>query len=127
MLHDNKAFTLIEIIVTVVIIGVLTVLAVTSYTSHLERMKAVEGIRILKALQSFQLGYKFEYGDFTADINKIDVRIPNSKYFNNPTINAADPIAKIERKGGSYKLFIFENGTITCTSALPADCKRVGY
>ena len=56
----KRAFTLIEVIITLIIIGILSTLAFTNYGSYRERVLDKEAIASLKLMQQAQKIYRME-------------------------------------------------------------------
>ena len=99
--RENRAFTLIELIVVIVVVGVLAGLAVPRFSNTIEKSRIAEAINILATLRDAQEVYKLENGGYLLgpSPDPLDVTIPPSSNFNAPTV-AADPIASIQRNAG---------------------------
>ena len=133
---NNGGFTLIEIMVVLVVIGVMVALAMPRYQTAVEKVRSAEGVNILDALLGAQKRYSLENaGAYTSNINNLDITIPASNFspptFNLPTVATANPIATIDRNGGSYRLTITDTGTVACVNpgggAVPLICTKMGY
>lgn len=114
--RENRAFTLIELIVVIVVVGVLAGLAVPRFSNTIEKSRIAEAINILATLRDAQEVYRLENPGYTADPADLDVTIPASQNFKAPTLAAADPVASIERDAGGYQytLTIDADGTVIC-------------
>lgn len=121
------AFTLIEIIVVVVILSVLTSLALPRHLITLERSRAQEGKQTLLAVFQSQKRFFADNGFYTDALTNLDITISTSAYFQAPVANNSSPIAQITRNGGSFRLDINSDGTITCTQFVAGKCAQVGY
>ena len=128
--RENRAFTLIELIVVIVVVGVLAGLAVPRFSNTIEKSRIAEAINILATLRDAQEVYKLENSAYTATVTNLDVTIPASKNFMAPETTAGNPLAKIRRNadGYDYTLTIDIDGTVKCTLGVaPADiCTRLG-
>src|SRR3989338_5499279 len=126
---ENRAFTLMELIVAIIIVGVLAGLAIPRFSSTIEKSRTAEAINILETLRNAQEVYKLENGVYTATLDDLDVTIPASQNFNAPAL-ATDPVASIERNAGGYQytLTIDADGTVSCGGTeIPANiCAKLG-
>ena len=126
----NRAFTFIELIFAIVIIGILAGLALPRLSHTIEKSRIAEAVNILQTLRDAQEVYNLENAGYTADPNDLDVTIPASRNFNDPTLATADPIASIERNAGGYRytLTIDADGTVSCGGTVnPANiCAKLG-
>ncbi len=130
---------MIEIMIVIVVIGVLAALAFLSYRIQMLKIRNQEAIPILTALWEGQKEYYRENGTYSVDINDLDVTIPTSKHFFNPTLNTTSTktcsgspqlyrVKLLSRRDG-YRLYVLENGRVVCdlggcNSAL---CKKMGF
>lgn len=114
---------------TVVVIMVVIMLAgLPRYLTVVEKARSAEGVEILTALCKAQKRYALENdGNFTNNINDLDLTIPQSNNFNAPTV-AADGSATIVR-AGRYTFSININGNLICSPANGGDpiCTKMGY
>lgn len=123
----NRAFTLMELIVTIIVVGILASLALPRFFYTIEKSRTAEAISILETLRNAQEIYKLEKGAYTVTLTSLDVTI-TPKYFLTPTVSA-NPIASIQRSAGGYNYTfkIDSVGTVTCTGITPANiCVRLG-
>ena len=125
----KNSFTLIEIIVVVIIIGVIMTFAIPNLMTALEKNRLVEGNHTLTALLGAQKRYFFDNNQYTNNLTALDVEIPNSQFFNTPTVSSnTTSLVQLERKN-SYKLSINDAGKISCTdnNAPAGTCKKLGF
>ncbi len=78
----NAAFTLIELLVVVLIIGILVAIAVPQYEKAVARARAAEAVTWLRAAVEAQDRYFMANGTFTDDITRLDIELPEMKYYN---------------------------------------------
>ena len=69
-------FTLIELLVVVLIIGILAAIAVPQYTRSVAKARLAEGLAVGKSIVSAEYVYKMANGNYTADIESLDVTLP---------------------------------------------------
>jgi type IV pilus assembly protein PilA len=79
--RGRKGFTLVELAVVIIIIGVLASFAVPRFLDSVERSKAGEAFNYLAAIRSAQERYQIRQGTYCDDITKLDIQMPNPKYF----------------------------------------------
>ena len=80
----KAGFTLTEILVVVIIIGILATLALPMLVKTLEKAKVGEAISNLNLIRTGQKIYFLEYGQFSPDIDSLNIENPNlaaSRYF----------------------------------------------
>jgi len=92
--QKKQGFTLAEVVIVIVIISVIATLAIPSFLATVERSRALEARNILLALFGSQKRYELENDVYTAVIGDLDVTIPYSTYFTDPSVAAASPLAK---------------------------------
>ena len=78
MQQNKRAFTLIELLVVVLIIGILSAIALPQYNKAVERARATEGIVLTRAILDAQQRYFLANGEYTKDLNDLDIQIPGS-------------------------------------------------
>jgi prepilin-type N-terminal cleavage/methylation domain-containing protein len=76
-----KGFTLVELAVMVVIVGILAAFAVPRFLDSVERSKAGEAFNYLSAVRSAQERYQVRQGTYADDISKLDMQVPEPRYF----------------------------------------------
>jgi prepilin-type N-terminal cleavage/methylation domain-containing protein len=79
--RGRKGFTLVELAVVIIIIGILAAFAVPRFLDSVERSKAGEAFNYLSAVRSAQERYQVRQGTYSDDIAKLDIQMPDPKYF----------------------------------------------
>ena len=77
----NVADVLVELAVVIIIIGILAAFAVPRFLDSVERSKAGEAFNYLAAVRSAQERYQVRQGTYSDDITKLDIQMPDPKYF----------------------------------------------
>src|SRR2546423_7853568 len=80
-IRGRKGFTLVELAVVIIIIGVLAAFAVPRFLDSVERSKAGEAFNYLSAIRTAQERYQIPPGTYCDDITKLDIQMPDPKYF----------------------------------------------
>jgi len=79
--RGRKGFTLVELAVVIIIIGILAAFAVPRFLDSVERSKAGEALNFLSAVRSAQERYQVRQGTYSEDLTKLDIQMPDPKYF----------------------------------------------
>jgi type IV pilus assembly protein PilA len=79
--RGRKGFTLVELAVVIIIIGILAAFAVPRFLDSVERSKAGEALNYLSAVRSAQERYAIRQGTYADDLTKLDIQMPDPKYF----------------------------------------------
>src|SRR2546421_4654164 len=79
--RGRKGFTLVELAVVIIIIGILAAFAVPKFLDSVERSKAGEALNYLAAVRSAQERYAIRQGTYADDLTKLDIQMPDPKYF----------------------------------------------
>ena len=126
------AFTLIELLVVVLIIGILSAIALPQYQKAVEKASMTEAITAVEKMAQAQQIYQLANGNFTRDINELDIDYPGednsycgfipsklTKYFLITASNCVGDqynIAIVQRNpdGTKYALAITRTGSREC-------------
>ncbi len=73
---NNKAFTLLELIVVIIIIGILATLGITQYTRIIERGRSAEARSILGTIRRLQVAYRLEKGTWANSLTDLGLDLP---------------------------------------------------
>ncbi len=85
-----KAFTLVELVITIAIVIILSVISVPIYRGYVDKAKYSEGYALLGTVLSAQKAYYNEYGNFyqdpydwkyTANHDVLGIDVRGNKYF----------------------------------------------
>ena len=79
MFTNKKGFTLIELLVVVLIIGILAAIAVPQYQKAVAKSRMSEAASMLKAIRQAQEVYYLSHGQYTANLNDLDISIPQDQ------------------------------------------------
>src|SRR5689334_19618054 len=128
----NRGFTLVELAVVIIIIGILAAFAVPRFLDSVERSKAGEALNYLAAVRSAQERYQIRQGTYADDLTKLDIQMPDPKYFSVGT-PAAGSTGSLEdswtltltRSGaaggyGPYKVIFTDQGFDGTNSDIPS-------
>ena len=125
-------FTLVELAVVIIIIGVLAAFAVPRFLDSVERSKAAEAFNYMSAVRAAQERYQVRQGTYADDVAKLDIQMPEPKYFTVGTFAAggSDSLEDswtltLTRAGaaggyGPYKVIFTEGGYDADNSDIPA-------
>ena len=115
-----RAYTLIELVITMMVLGVIISMALPRYFRTLEVSRSGEGRQTLAALVAAQKLYLFEHRVYSDNREFLRLDLPNFQFFDPPTLSDPDPfngsaeeVAQIKRTG-SYILMIDEDANLTC-------------
>lgn len=112
MFKNNKAFTLIELMVVIVIIGILATLAIPKFNEASLKAKVSEGPSVLKTYESAQFAYLAETSSFGVMTNLVmadPTPTTFSKYYTYAVSVTASSAANV---GGTTKMTV---GTATAS------------
>src|SRR5678810_1118015 len=79
--RGRKGFTLVELAVVIIIIGVLAAFGVPRFLDSVERSKAAEAFNYMSAVRAAQERYQVRKGTYSDDLTKLDIQMPEPKYF----------------------------------------------
>ncbi|MBX3617308.1 type II secretion system protein [Nitrosomonas sp.] len=71
ILFSQRAFTLVELLVTIAIIGVLAAIAVPTYSDYIDKVKAIQAIVDIKHIEQLLESYQSSNGKFPPSLNEI--------------------------------------------------------
>ncbi|WP_428074855.1 type IV pilin protein [Candidatus Avelusimicrobium luingense] len=77
-MKNKQAFTLIELLVVVLIIGILAGVALPQYQKAVCKSRATEAMNMVRAIANAQEVYFMATGDYTNDINELDIEISSN-------------------------------------------------
>ena len=83
MNKNNKAFTLVELLVVVLIIGILAAIAVPQYQLAVKKSAAVKIMPLLSSMVKEQDVYYLAHGEYADEANKLDL-YPSCSKTNTP-------------------------------------------
>lgn len=127
---NNRAFTLIEIIIAVVLISILASVALPRYVRVVEKSRSAEARNILGRIRSAQSAYMFEYDHYPSSSDILQIPVPTacnaSYYFSYAIVNGSGTFTATANRctGGAgkspsglvpFSISINENGTLSGT------------
>ena len=75
----KQGFTLIELLVVVLIIGILAAVALPQYKKAVAKARTAEALAMLKSLVDAEEVYYLSNGEYTPNISKLDVVVPENQ------------------------------------------------
>ncbi len=76
IVKNNKAFTLIEILVVVLIIGILAAIAVPQYQKAVMKANLHKGIPLVESIYQAQQAYYLANGEYAKELADLDITLP---------------------------------------------------
>src|SRR2546429_5983617 len=131
-IRGRAGCTLVELAVVIIIIGVLAAFAVPRFLDSAERSKAAEAFNYHSAVRAAQERYEVRQGTYADDITKLDIQMPQPKYFavGTPAAGSTDNLEDswtltLTRTGssggyGAYKVVFTDQGYDSDNSDIPA-------
>jgi type IV pilus assembly protein PilA len=129
--RGRKGFTLVELAVVIIIIGVLAAFGVPRFLDSVERSKAAEAFNYMSAVRAAQERYQVRQGTYADDLTKLDIQMPQPKYFSVgvPAAGGTDSLEDswtltLTRTGaaggyGEYKVVFTDQGYDVTNSDIP--------
>jgi prepilin-type N-terminal cleavage/methylation domain-containing protein len=108
-----KAYTLVEILITIVVLGVLVAIALPVITGGMEKAIVSEGVNTVQTLHAAMNRYKLENGSWpsTNDCTALDVKITPKNFYKLLCNNATPPTSangggnvRVDRINDNYRL-----------------------
>ncbi|MDD6153731.1 MAG: prepilin-type N-terminal cleavage/methylation domain-containing protein [Elusimicrobia bacterium] len=116
----ERGFTLIELLVVVLIIGILSSVALPQYQKAVEKSRAVEALTMIKAAIQAEEVYYLANGDYTDNVDELDLVIPSTDNFWLEGVYDGDEddgrIQIYNQRTGmrSWWIYYFKNKTLNC-------------
>jgi type IV pilus assembly protein PilE len=104
---NKKAFTLIELLVVVLITGILAAIALPQYQKAVQKSRAYTAVQNVKALAEANRLHKLVTGQYTTDMDKLDITLGNDKYFDYKIYNDAVMHIMASSEKPAYKIIYF--------------------
>lgn len=114
MNHDQKGFTLIELMIVVAIIGILAAVAIPQYQNYIARAQASESVSLLGAAKTPITEFVASNGDFptTAELEQLGITDDNAG-----AVAKADTVASITVVNDAVDANGVVTGELTATLA----------
>ena len=80
---NKKGFTLLELLMVIIVVGILTSFAIPQYQSFVYKAHVAEAHRLLGALIRAEEQFFLEHGDYTKDMDELDVSVQSDEWFIN--------------------------------------------
>lgn len=109
MTNNKKAFTLIELLVVVLIIGILAAIALPQYQQSVGKARVTEALVLLQTITQAQESYYLANGEYTNDIDQLDIDVPQDRIGNWASGDSTLP--------NKYLCSCFEKRTCRCGAA----------
>lgn len=111
-IRKNKAFTLIELMITVAIVGILAAVAVPLYQDYVIKSQVSEGFSLSDGIRTSEAEYYYNTGSFPSSLSTLGLNSPTGKYISGITLGDNGVISV---KYGNSAMGKIQGGILTIT------------
>lgn len=116
MKRNKKAFTLVELVLTISIIAILSTISTVIFKDHVLQAKRAEGYTLIAQIRDAQLSYYSEYGNFLwANVNTSFQPVLNINSMTNKYFTQFNAGYGISNDAFTIRVHSTGLGTLTCT------------
>ena len=130
LVKNQRAFTLIELMITVAIIGVLAAVAVPSYTQYVVRSKLTEGSQSLASYGVVMNQYLADNGSYVTAAGACGRTLPTTPAYMTYTCTGTATTFTAQMtgtlSGTTYTFTLDQLGNRATTSPVAATCWKIG-
>lgn len=101
-MKNKKAFTIMEVMISVVIVSIFAAVALPQFFWSVERVKAAEAINLSKAIWVAREAYREEHGVYPSNMSQLDVDIPRVSGWNTPYLCSGGYVVGMSKSGYPY-------------------------